>query len=345
MFRFIVLIAIVAFLGVYVGPSEMFQTLVKVAVAVVLSGALFVGANLLFDLAYDRWTLFNTIVGAITGFVLYGVLDNMGVLRPLYDKRVNMLGQGPFDVNGWLWALIGGAALALVMFLLSAPRQQLARLPLAVVGFTGFGVLTAFAFDESVRPSLDGAKLATCVAIGVVVMGVIGLIRGGAAQAPKSALTGAGIGWLIGAWGGGNVGDGNLTGVLYATVIPAAILGVRFGLTDQPTATRRRRIEQKSRAWIFLTPALTLMLAGLVIPLIKTIYQSFRNRNNTEFVGVGQLSSRSSTIRARSTSTTGATSSPASCSTSPSAWSPSASSPASCRAAGRARSSSAARRR
>ena len=46
------------------------------------------------------------------------------------------------------------------MFLLSAPRQQLARLPLAVVGFTGFGVLTAFAFDESVRPSLDGAKLA-----------------------------------------------------------------------------------------------------------------------------------------------------------------------------------------
>ena len=100
-FRFIVLIAIVAFLGVYVGPSEMFQTLVKVTAAVVLSGALFVGANLLFDLAYDRWTLFNTIVGAITGFVLFGVLDNMGVLRPLYDKRVNIAGHGPFDVNGW----------------------------------------------------------------------------------------------------------------------------------------------------------------------------------------------------------------------------------------------------
>ena len=78
------------------------------------------------------------------------------MFRSLYDQRAsNVLGQGPFDVNGWLWALIGGAALALVMFLLSAPRQQLARLPLAVVGFTGFGVLTAFAFDESVRPALD----------------------------------------------------------------------------------------------------------------------------------------------------------------------------------------------
>ena len=56
----------------------------------------------------------------------------------------------PFAVNGLLWGLIGGAALGLVMFLLSVPRQQLARLPLAVVGFTAFGLLTAFALDDSV---------------------------------------------------------------------------------------------------------------------------------------------------------------------------------------------------
>ena len=172
------------------------------------------------------------------------------------------------------------------MFLLSAPRQQLARLPLAVVGFTGFGVLTAFALDESVRPSLDFTKLAICVVIGVV---VLASHRPRAGPRPslalKSALTGAGVGWLIGAWGGGDVGNGNLTGVMYATVMPAAILGVRFGLT-RAEATRRRRIEQKSRAWIFLTPALLFMFVGLVVPLIKTIYQSFRNRDNSEFVGL-----------------------------------------------------------
>ena len=68
----------------------------------------------------------------------------------------------PFDVNSLLWGLIGGAALGLVMFLLSAPRQQLARFPLAVVGFTGFGLLTAFALDDSVWPALDWGKLLIC---------------------------------------------------------------------------------------------------------------------------------------------------------------------------------------
>ena len=155
------------------------------------------------------------------------------------------------------------------MFLLSAPRQALARLPLAVIGFTGFGVLTAFAFNDETRPSIDFNKVLICVVVGVVILGLIGLLRGGAALAWKSALTGAGLGWLIGAWGGGEIGNGNLNGVMYATVIPAALLGLRFGLTEAPTATRRRRIEQKSRAWIFLTPAMVLMIAGLVIPLIN----------------------------------------------------------------------------
>ena len=127
-----------------------------------LTVALWVGANLLFDQAYDHWTRFNTIIGA------------RARLRRLLRRRVERLAQDarrqpgaarrlracsttitgwstrPFDVNSLLWGLIGGAALGLVMFLLSAPRQQLARLPLAVVGFTGFGLLTAFALDDSV---------------------------------------------------------------------------------------------------------------------------------------------------------------------------------------------------
>jgi alpha-glucoside transport system permease protein len=285
-FRFLLLLALIGFLGIYVGPSDMIRTLIKVAVAIVLSAALFVGANLLFDQAYPRWTRFNTLIGAISGFLGYAVLENNGLLRELYDKRVTVLGSDPFDINAWLWGLIGGAALGLVMFLLSAPRQQLARFPLSTIGFTGFGILTAYAFNESARPALDWQKVWIGVAVGVAVFAVIGLVRGGAKLAPLSALTGAGVGWLIGAWGGGDVGEGNFAGVAYATVVPAAILGARFGLVAEPGPQRRRRIERKSRSWIFLLPAMTFIIAGLVIPLLKTIYISFRNRDSTETVGL-----------------------------------------------------------
>jgi alpha-glucoside transport system permease protein len=294
--RLVVFGALAAFLLYYVGPRDIAETTVKVLLAVVLTAALWVGANLVFDQAYSHWSRFNALIGAIVGFVGYFVAQANGLLRELYDKRVKIAGQGifdditgwntqPFDVNGLLWGLIGGAALALVMFLLSAPRQQLARLPLAIVGFAAFGLLTSFALDESAWPAFDWAKLWICVAVGVVVFGLFGLWRYGSALAPLSMLTGAAVGWALGAWGGGDIGRGNRTGVLLATVVPAVIFGVRFGLAKEPGPTKRRRIDQRSRSWIFITPALAFITVGLLVPLIRTVYLSFRNRNGSESVG------------------------------------------------------------
>jgi alpha-glucoside transport system permease protein len=294
--RFLVFAALAAFLLYYVGPRDIAETTLKVALAVVLTAAVWVGANVLFDQAYDHWTRFNTIVGAVAGFAGYFVAEANGLFRSLFDDRVRISGQGvfddilgwrtqPFNINGPLWGLIGGAALGLVMFLLSAPRQQLARLPLAVVGFVGFGFLTAYAFAESAYPLIDWTKLWVCVGVGVALFGLIGLWRLGPAAAPLAALTGAAVGWFVGAWGGGDIGRGNFLGVAYATVVPAALFGVRFGFTSQPDAQRRRRIEQRSRPWIFVTPALGFIVIGLLGPLVRTIYLSFRNRNGTESVG------------------------------------------------------------
>jgi alpha-glucoside transport system permease protein len=294
--RLLVFVALAAFLLYYVGPRDMSQTALKVAVAVVLTALLWVGANLLFDQAFDHWTRFNTIIGAGAGFVGYFVAESNGLLRTLVNDPVRPSGQGvfddvtgwvtrPFDVNSLLWGLIGGAALGLVMFLLSAPRQQLARLPLAVVGFTAFGLLTAYAFDDSVWPALDWGKLLICAAGGAAVFGLIGLWRYGSAAAPLSVVTGVGVGWLVGAWGGADIGGGNFGEVVVATVVPAAIIGARFGLATQPDARTRRRIDQRSRSWIFVTPALAFIGVGLLGPLIRTIYLSFHNRNGTKSVG------------------------------------------------------------
>jgi ABC-type sugar transport system permease subunit len=296
LFRLLVLGSLAAFLLYYIGPRDIAETTVKVALAVALTAALWVGANLLFDQTYDHWTRFNTIIGAGLGFVGYFVAESNDLLRTLVDEPVEPVGQGvfddvtgwvtrPLDVNSLLWGLIGGATLGLVMFLLSAPRQQLARLPLALLGFTGFGLLTAYALDESAYPALDWGKLVICVAGGAAVFGLIGLWRHGPAVAPLSVVTGVAVGWLVGAWGGGDIGDGNFGEVVVATVVPAAFLGGRFGLAAQPDAQKRRRIDQRSRAWIFVTPALAFIGIGLLGPLIRTIYLSFHNRNATESVG------------------------------------------------------------
>jgi alpha-glucoside transport system permease protein len=295
--RLLVFGALAFFLLYYVGPRDISQTSLKVFLAVVATAALWVGANLVFDQAYDHWTRFNTIVGVGVGFVGYFVAESNDALKTLVDDPVRPFGADvfddilgwvtqPFDVNSLLWGLIGGAALGLVMFLLSAPRQQIARLPLAVLGCTAFGLLTAFALDDSVHPALDWGQLAICVAVGAVVFGLVGFWRAGRAVAPLSVITGVGVGWFFGAWGGAtDIGGGNFGEAVLATVVPAAILGVRFGLAAEPDAQKRRRIDQRSRSWIFVTPALAFIVVGLLGPLIRTIYLSFHNRNGRESVG------------------------------------------------------------
>ena len=115
------------------------------------------------------------------------------------------------------------------------------------------------------------------------------LLGGGELLVPGEVALGAGetyeSPWLVGAWGFADIGDGSFGEVVVATVVPAAILGVRFGLAPEPDAQKRRRIDQRSRSWIFVTPALAFIVVGLLGPLIRTIYLSFHNRNGTEYIG------------------------------------------------------------
>lgn len=287
--RSVLTLGLGVFLVVYIGLGEAGATVLKVLAAVGISAAVFVGANKLFDLAYGTWTLFCTLAGLAVGFPTFLVLDGNRVLRDL-------------DPQPWAWAVIGGVAVSAVMFALSAPREQLARLPLAVAGFAGLGVLVAVAVNDDYQPSLDWAKVIVCTAIGAALFGGARLVssagRRNHAVAVNGAILGAALGWLGGAWGGAEfasvadaesgamTGGGNLAQALVATVIPLAALGFRVGSAGEPTPSERREIEQRSRSWIFVTPALLFVAAGLLIPLIRTIYISFKDRQSTEFVGL-----------------------------------------------------------
>lgn len=280
-------LAIVAL--VYVGPSEIGEMLLKVLVGVGLSTVLFVGANKLFDLVYDQWTLFCSASGFTVGFVTLLVLDGNRLLRDI----------GP---RPWIWAVIGGAAAGAVLFALSAPREQMARLPLAVAGFGALGVLVALAIDDPWHPALDWAKLVICTAVGVAI-GAGSRLLGKSRTTERlinGAFVGGGLGWLIGAWGGAEFatrsaetetlsGGGNVAEALVATVVPLAAIGVRIGFAAEPTTTQRRNIEQRSRSWIFVTPALAFIAGGLLVPLVRTIYISLRDSTSAEYVGLANF--------------------------------------------------------
>ena len=77
-----------------------------------------------------------------------------------------------------------------------------------------------------------------------------------------------------------------------ASVVPLTLLGIRVGLQPLPTATARREVEQRSRSWIFLIPAIFFVVAGLVVPLIRTVYLSFHDRDGEAYVGHRQLPAR-----------------------------------------------------
>ena len=96
-FRLIILIAIVVFLGFYRrSRRDGRRRSSRSSSPSACRRSLFVGANLLFDQVYDRWTLFNTIVGAVTGVRRATSSSRAtGLLRPLFDNRVNVLGVGP----------------------------------------------------------------------------------------------------------------------------------------------------------------------------------------------------------------------------------------------------------
>ncbi len=259
----------------FVGGQVLLETAIKIAVAVGISIGLFIGANKLFDLAYPRWALFAGLAGAGIGFIAFFLLDGNRALRDL-------------PARPWLWGLIGAVALGAAGLVLNTPSTSAWKLPMSVVTFAALGVLIGVAMNDSVLPEIAWGKFALLTAIGIAVgVGWRALrSKGDARQLPRVALMGAAVGAVLGGWGCADLGDGTTAQAIVASVVPLTLLGIRIGLQPLPAATTRREVEQRSRSWIFLIPAIFFVVAGLVVPLIRTIYLSFHDRAGVEYVGM-----------------------------------------------------------
>ena len=265
---------------IYIGPGEIGEMLLKIAVAL---------ASVARPVRRRQQALrpdlrpvgaFNAIGGFVVGFVLLLVLDGNRLLRDLSPRP-------------WAWAAIGGVALGAVMLAhqrttRATPCGCRSRSP----GSPASACSAPWRSTSRCTRASTGARCSCCTAIGVGV-GVLVRLLGGrrepATAAPRRrrrtrgwrtrlARRRAGAGAELA--GGGTSAKHSI-----ATVVPLAAIGLRFGLTAVPAATERREIEQRSRSWIFVTPALAFVAGGLLVPLMRTIYISFKGRDSAEFVG------------------------------------------------------------
>jgi alpha-glucoside transport system permease protein len=249
-------------------------TAITVLIAVAASAGLWIGANLLFDMVKPRWLTFSTIVfgvvGAIVGITLHGNLITIG--------------SGTGFLTWVVGPLAGAAAFGVLGALLARTDDPSRRRVIAIGGSAAIGVVIGLVIRDAYQPGLDPVA----IAVYTIVFAALGA---GWSQLRHhhplgGALIGGAVGWVVGAWGGATLGDGSPVTSVVATLIPALLIGIRLGMSTNPDLPRRSRIENGSRAIIFLGPALLFILIMLVIPAIRTAYLSLYDRDSVEFVGL-----------------------------------------------------------
>ncbi len=254
-------------------------TLVTVVVAVAASAGLWIGANLLFNQVRERWRVFNGIGWGAIGFTL-------GVI--LHGNQVTLGSGGGFFV--WvIGPLAGFAALGALGYALSGIDDPGPRRIVSLAGAGTIGVAIGLLIREEYHPGLDPvAMIAYTVVLAAVGAGLDKLRK----RPPlKGALTGGSLGAVIGFWGTADLGDGTIATAVIACLVPAALIGLRLGMSTNPDYRGRIAIETRSRAIIFVGPALLFVLVTLITPAIRTLYLSLLGRDSQEFVGIENYTS------------------------------------------------------
>ena len=247
-------------------------TFVTVVIAVAASAGIWIGANLLFDQVRVHWTRFmviaSAVVGAIVGIVLHGNLVTIGS------------GEGFFT---WVVGpLAGAAAFGALGYGLAVTDDPSRRRAIAIGGSLAIGAVIGLVIRDTYHPEFDAVAIVVSTAIGAALGAGISLL--GKKAPVRGALTGGAIGWIAGAWGGADLGDGSLATSLIAALVPAALIGVRLAMTSNPDYRARLVLDNRSRATIFIGPALLFILVMLVIPAVRTLYLSLLDDDSEDFV-------------------------------------------------------------
>lgn len=268
-----------------IGTSEKLETTAQgVVLSIVASALLFIGANKFFDLAPRHWTVYTTLLGggavSLTFAVLWG---NRAIDDPVARTMVaTVVGLG-------------------AGYLLGAVEHQWRRLAIGVGAGALLGGLAAsgmrkvvLVFDVAggqfelwpVLPNINFGELLVYTFGGMAIGALFWQVRGRRGQPARPLTLWATLGFFLGAWVLPRLGTGTKEEAIVASIGMGVGLGALAGLTTVPDAHARGQLESRSRAYVFLVPALTFIGATLVIPTIRTVYLSFYDTRGREFVGL-----------------------------------------------------------
>ncbi len=203
-----------------------------------------------------RWRIGGLVVGLLSGF-LWGLF---------FAERI------PVDTAiSLLWTPLLGAALTAGLGYALAKLEQPLRLAAGVAGGAGLGLLAGGLAFSSIVPRIEVVNAIVWPLALAVVGGLISRLRG---QNPiGGALVGGLAGWIIGVFVLTRTGGPRLE-AFSAFGVAGALAAARFAYQPRPTAIQRTNIENRSRSWIFLAPALFFVSVGLIASLIRTILLS-----------------------------------------------------------------------
>ncbi len=254
-------------------------TIVTVFIAVAASAGIWVGANFLFDLVRQRWLTFNVIVFGIVG-ALVGIA--------LHGNRIT-LGSGTGFLTWVVGPLAGAAAFGALGLALARTDDPARRRAIALGGSAAIGLVIGLVIRDAYHPGLDPVAIVVYTVIGVAIGAGLSALRhhhplGG-------ALLGGSLGWILGAWGAADLGDGSPATSVIACLVPALLIGARLGMSRNPDYQGRIRIDNRSRVVIFIGPALLFILVMLVIPTIRTAYLSLFDADSEAYVALENYTS------------------------------------------------------
>ena len=261
-------------------------------VAVGVSGALWVLANLLVNRMRDSSVRATYVSRALTGFVVASVLSGNRLTQ--YATAA----AGASFVRSlvqWIWLpLIVAVAVGAFTFVAERLKRRERRIiaEVLLIGTVG-GVLGALLVDTA-RPNIVAGEVALIATLSTLLFGTVGAIahRGVRTLAVlRMALLGAVAGLVLGAWGVGDLGASSARSSIVLGAIIGCLVGTRWALV--PAVSREHRVarEHRARTAVFLAPALGFIAIALVIPSLRTIYLSLLDRKGSTFVGIDNYAS------------------------------------------------------